>query len=476
MKIFFQEIARDLYKFFTSITLAIILISLIALCSFVGTLVPQETFTREVDYIARFGFAGYQFLKQLQLTNIFGSWYFLFVMALFTLNLTACTVKRLRTSWRYWKLPMTVLPPEALPRLEHARVLTGVVDPDATVRIEKLLRKQGYRLRATGPQLLAERWRWERFGIDLFHVALLVVICGGLTTMLVGLRSFEVAHQGTLIKIPGADFQLRVNRFWSVNYKNSERVMDWHSELTVIEDNREILTQTIEVNAPLRYKGYNIYQSAFGTDWQGAAQVTLQIVRAADGAVLGEFSSRVDEGFEIAGEQILVKVGAFLPDFALTENLIAYSRTQRLENPGAYIEIYDAQGTRVMRTWAFSRPEMQQFWETSLARVSGAAPYKIRLVGMTAPEFTGLQITKDPGRPVVYFGFLFVVLGLVIHIYFKHKQLWVHIGESKIFIAGMARNRPRAFAQEFERLTEEIRKIAVTKEEICVTPVSYSSI
>ncbi len=475
MKLFLQEIAQDLYKFFTSLTLAIVLISLIALCSFVGTLVPQEAFTREVDYIARFGFAGYQFLKQFQLTNIFGSWYFLFLMALFTLNLTACTVKRLQASWRYWKLPMTVLPPEALSKMEHARVLRGVIAPTATLSVEQLLQREGYRVRTVGPQLLAERWRWERFGIDLFHVALLVVIGGGLTTMLGGLRSLEVAHKDDIIKPPGADFQLRVNRFWSANYKGSERVMDWHTELTVLEDNKEILTQTIEVNAPLRYKGYNVYQSAFGTDWQGAARVTLQIVRASDGMSLGEFSGRVNEGFELPDEQMLVKIGAFLPDFALTENLIAYSRTQRLENPGVYIEIYDAQGRRVMRTWAFSRPEMQQFWETSMVRVSGAAPYQIRLVGMTAPEFTGLQITKDPGRPIVYLGFLFVVLGILIHIYFKHQQLWVHIGESKIFIAGLARNRPRAFAQEFERLTEAIRKIAVSKEELCVTPVSYSS-
>ncbi|MDW8141735.1 MAG: cytochrome c biogenesis protein ResB, partial [Candidatus Bipolaricaulota bacterium] len=440
MSTFFREIAHDLYRFFTSITLAIVLISLIALFSFVGTLIPQETFTREVDYIARFGFEGYQILKQLQLTNIFGSWYFLFVMALFTLNLTACTVKRLRASWRYWKLPMLALSPEALQRLEHSRSWEGPLSPEAAQRIERVLQRRGYRVRWESSQLLAEKWRWERFGIDLFHIALLVVIFGGLATMLWGFRTFEIAHKGNLIQLPGAGFQLRVNRFWSENYKDSERVMDWHTELTVIENNREVFTQTIEVNAPLRYKGYNVYQSAFGTDWQGAARITLVLSRA-DGTELGEFTSTVNEGFEIPNEKIFVKVGAFLPDFALTENLIAYSRTQRLENPGAYIEIFDLNGTRLMRTWAFARTDMQQFWESSMARVSGASPYRVRLVGMTAPEFTGLQITKDPGRPIVYFGFLFVVLGLLVHLYFKHQQIWVYLGENRIILGGMARNR-----------------------------------
>jgi len=463
MSAFLREVARDLYQFFTSVTLAIVLISLIALLSLVGTLIPQETFTREVDYIARYGVEGYALLKQLQLTNIFGSWYFLFIMALFTLNLLACTYKRLTASWRYWKLPMSPIPPEGLRRFEHARVLAGAVAPDAAQRITKLLRRHGYRVREHASELLAEKWRWERFGIDVFHISLLIVIFGGLVTMLFGYRTFEIAHQGDIIQIPGADFTVRVNRFWSENYKNSERVMDWRTELTVIENDREVLTKTIEVNAPLRYKGYDFYQSAFGTDWQGAARVTLLLSRA-DGTELGEFVGRVGDGVEVPSEQIFVKISAFLPDFALTENLIAYSRTQRLENPAVFVEVYDSQGIRIMRTWAFARPEMQTFWETAMHSVGGQVPYKVKLIGMTAPEFTGLQITKDPGRPIVYAGFLFMIVGMLVHLYFKHRQIWVALAESEIIIAGAVRNNPRSFAEEFRRLVEEIRQLNVVTE------------
>jgi cytochrome c biogenesis protein len=462
MTAFFREVGSDLYKFFTSISLAILLISFIALLSLVGTLIPQETFTREVDYTARYGVEGYRMLRALQLTNIFGSWYFLFLMALFTLNLSACTHKRLKASWRYWKLPMNCIPPDGLQRFEHSRTLSGVISTSTSLQIRRLLQRYGYRVREQNGELLAEKWRWERFGIDLFHISLIAVIFGGLLTMLFGYRTFEIAHHRSTITLP--DFVVRVNRFWSENYEHSERVMDWHSELTVIENSREVLTRTIEVNAPLRYKGYNIYQSAFGTDWQGAARVTLQLSRA-DGTELGEFVGTVNDGFEVPQEQLFVKIGAFLPDFALTENLIAYSRTQRLENPAAFVEIYDAHGRRVMRTWAFSRPEMHGFWETTMSRVGGGTPYKVKLIGMTAPEFTGLQITKDPGRPVVYFGFFCVIVGLFVHMYFKHKQIWVSIAENKIIVAGMVRNNLRSFAQEFHRLTEEIeRQCLVTSE------------
>lgn len=462
MSAFLREVTRDLYAFFTSITLAIVLIALIALLALVGTLIPQETFTREVDYIARYGVDGYQLLKKLQLTNIFGSWYFLFLMVLFTLNLSACTYKRLIASWRYWRLPMNSIPAEGLRRFEHSYIISGSIAPDAAQKIQALLRRHGYSVRKHDTQILAEKWRWERFGIDVFHISLVIVIVGGLVTMLFGYRTFEIAHQGDLIKIPGADFVVRVNRFWSENYKNSERVMDWHTELTVLEDGREVLTRTIEVNAPLRYKGYNFYQSAFGIDWQGAARVTLVLSRA-DGTVLGEFVGTVDDGFEVPSENIFVKIGAFLPDFALTENLVAYSRTQRLENPAVFVEIFDAQGQRLMRTWAFSRPEMQALWETTMARLGGELPYQVKLVGMTAPEFTGLQITKDPGRPIVYVGFLFVILGLLVHVYFKHRQIWVHLSEGEIIVAGMVRKDLKSFAQEFRRLVAEMERLVVVR-------------
>ncbi len=122
-----------------------------------------------------------------------------------------------------------------------------------------------------------------------------------------------------------------------------------------------------------------------------------------------------------------------------------------------------------MRTWAFSRPQMQHFWETAMNRVGGETPYRIRLVGMTAPEFTGLQITKDPGRPVVYGGFLLMIVGILVHLYFKHRQIWVALCTNEIVIAGVVRNNVSSFAQEFRSLVEEIEKLHVVAELELVT-------
>lgn len=55
------------------------------------------------------------------------------------------------------------------------------------------------------------------------------------------------------------------------------RIKDFKSELEVSENGKKVLTKTIEVNDPLTYKGYKIYQSSY--DDQNLAWSGLQIVR-----------------------------------------------------------------------------------------------------------------------------------------------------------------------------------------------------
>lgn len=132
---------------------------------------------------------------------------------------------------------------------------------------------------------------------------------------------------------------------------------------------------------------------------------------------------------------------------------IAYSRTQRLLNPAAYVEVYDAKGERLMRTWAFSRLDLQALAERYLQDL----PYRIRLVGMKAPEFTGLQINYDPGMPVAYGGFVMMLVGFLVYLFFKHKVIWVRFDQEALVIGGMARNNPKSFEQEFEQIVRALQ-------------------
>lgn len=444
-----RRMGNDLWKFLTSIRLGIVLIALIALVGLVGTFFPQADKTRSVDYIERYGVEGYGWIQTLQLDRIFSSTYFIFVMSLFFLNMLACTLKRLKASYRYARLPQAPKLPQAFANMPlHATIeLQDEVDPV----VERALRRRRYRVRRTGDQFLAEKWRWERFGIDVFHVGILVLLVGGLLTATLGYRLFQVAHAGEVFSPRDRSFQVRVDKFWSENYAQTERVMDWHTTLTVLEAGREVTTQTIEVNAPLYYQGIRFYQSSFGQDWETAALVKVR-VEDGDGVSLGEYQAKVDESFEVPQAGLRVKIGAFLPDLALTENRVAYSRTQRLNNPAVYLQVFDQAGALMHRTWALSQlPQLQD--------LLAEAPYRFYLIGMTAPEFTGIQINYDPGLEVALAGFAFMIAGILVHLYFKHRQIWVHVDREgrRLLLGGRARQASRGFEAEFNRLVEQLK-------------------
>ena len=448
------ETKSTLWEFFTSVKLAIVLISLIVLLGLVGTLIPQEKFTREVDYISKYGLKGYQIIKTLQLNHIFYSWYFKFLGLLFVMNLSACTYKRLRASLKYFRTPMPRKSLYAIAQMP-LNACVEISGQEAGVfkeRALQALRVKHYRVKDCGDQLLAEKWRWERFGIDVFHVSLLIFIFGLILTNMLGFETIHIAHKGDVFKAPGANFYVRVDKFWSENYRGSEKVSDWKTQLTILENNKEIRTAVIEVNHPFTYKGISFYQAAFGNDWQGAAELTIKAEKAADGKELGEFTAKVKDGFSIPDEKLFVRVGAFLPDFAITEDGRFYSRTQRLNNPAAYLEVYDDKGNFMFRTWTFA------FYPT-LQHVTRENPYRFYLTGYTAPEFTGLEISYDPGVPIAYSGFGMMILMLLVHLYFKHRQVWVQIDvpNRRVWLGAKARKyHSTGFEHEFHDIIKRI--------------------
>jgi len=450
-----RKTGNDLWKFFTSIRLAIVLIALIALVGLIGTFFPQADKTRSVDYIEQYGLETYNWIQTFQLDQIFSSTYFLFILSVFFVNMGACTVKRLKASFRYSNLKQTVMPPQAFERMPVNETIENISSKDALLNTAKsILSKKHYRVQIVDDQLLAEKSRWERFGIDVFHVGIMVLLVGGFMTFVLGDRYFQVAHEGDIFVAPGGDFSLRVDKFWSENYAETERVMDWHTTLTVIEEGREIKTETVEVNVPMYHKGIHFFQSSFGQDWEEAAEVKVGIENS-EGESLGEYIVKLNESVPIEGTDLRLNVFAFLPDWALTETQVAYSRSQRLNNPGAFLRIYNESDELVHQNWAFSQPNMQLLQDT----VSPDRAFRLKLLGMNAPEFTGIQVNYDPGYNVAIAGFVLMMGGILIHLYFTHKQIWVLVdtSEQKLYMGGKARNHSKGFETEFEQLVKQIK-------------------
>jgi ResB-like family len=195
---------RALYAFFKSVRLAVVLIIVIIVLSLVATLVPQGQ--PQQWYEARYSPFILLLVDALQLRNFFGSLVFLVPVGFFTVNLAFCTADRF---------------------VRRAR--TGAT---------------------------------RRYGPDLVHIGLLVLVAGGLATGLGRHEATWALAEGEEAGI-GSGYTLHLVSFQYLTYDNGSP-RDWISTVNVLRDGRpEIAAAPIEVNHPLRLKGLTVYQSSF---------------------------------------------------------------------------------------------------------------------------------------------------------------------------------------------------------------------
>lgn len=89
------------------------------------------------------------------------------------------------------------------------------------------------------------------------------------------------------------------------------------------------------------------------------------------------------------------------------------------------------------------------------------SPFYLELADFEHIQSSGLQITRAPGKNVVYFGFAMLILGVFMMFYLPQRRLWAWInevapGETKIVFAGGGNRDKIGFTQEFEQVRSSL--------------------
>jgi len=140
----------------------------------------------------------------------------------------------------------------------------------------------------------------------------------------------------------------------------------------------------------------------------------------------------------------------------LDERFSAFSRSEEFNNPAAEIEIGKG-GHPFFRTWAFARFE-------GFHGSRGGGNLRFRLLDYKASEYTGLQVSYDPGIGWVWAGFGLMVPGLGIALFMAERRIWVKVsmGEDQwnLRLAGHSRRAQEAFDREFRTICRELESRA----------------
>jgi cytochrome c biogenesis protein len=93
------------------------------------------------------------------------------------------------------------------------------------------------------------------------------------------------------------------------------------------------------------------------------------------------------------------------------------------------------------------------------------APYVFSLAMVHTKYFTGLQVARDPGVPVVVAGSLLLILGFMTVFFYAHRQVWIRIDRqgthTRVSITGKTNKDPVGLDREIHRLIGALQKAQV---------------
>lgn len=458
------DLFDQLWRFFSSTKLALILILAIAGLSLVGVLVIQTSGGLSADDYAtwlqqvrpRYGVLS-DVLSALGLFSVANSLWMRGLLGLLVINTLVCTLNRWPRIWRTVFRPTIAASDATFLSAAHSReMVTGRSTAEAIEAYGGVLARRGFRVltaETDATYLYADRNRYSRLGTLVAHFAIILVLIGAVVTSVFGLRDsqFVVPEGSTRAVGFGTTLAVKVASFADEYYPEGPP-KDYRSDLIIYDNGKEVAHQTVRVNEPLTYDGIRFHQSFFGP------AVVMQ-VKDDSGKVL------YDDGVALAYAMGERPLGYFdLP----TAGLIAYV-------------IGPASGTQGDPSLAAGQVRLELLGNGGQQSAGSAVltmgtPSKIGNLTYTfvrERQFTGLQVVRDPGAPIIWVAAALLVLGMAAVFYFPHRRYWLRLrnagGSTRVDVIGVAGRDP-GFGGEFAELVGELERATAAGGESAAEP------
>jgi cytochrome c biogenesis protein len=481
---------KGLLDFLGSVPLAIILLIVIGLLAFAGTLIPQADIF-SADELAAYNevhpainlinrvVSSFQIADRdpwrSSIYGVYHSWWFVAAILMLAVNLTVCSVRRFVPLMHYFKRFDGTFPSSA--RANSGACLSGKYELKKD-ELAELIRKwnpPGFRSReeketSEETTFRFQRGRIGRLGYLVVHLGILMVIIGAMLSALTREKGFIWLRQGEetdryYSRTADAElplgFSIKAGRLRQVMYRDGRSVKDWYSELTVSKDSNEILSKTIQVNDPLKFEGKSFYQAS----WNYGYSFILKVVDKKTGEIsvfplsVGNDlinTEGIEKTYSFKDGRVYFRLHAFYPDFIISDEGFA-TRSRELNNPAAVLLVYWEGLTEAQRKVIFSKLPEMDFARMHQKTGTIEEPFKFILDKKIATlDITGLEISSDRGTGVVYIGFYLVIAGVCLTFYFNHRRIWILISPGRRYcdvrFSGSAHRNKQVFDKELAKL------------------------
>ena len=414
---------QKIFRLLADLRFAIFILLLISFCSIAGTIIEQDQSieTYKMNYPLTnpvFGFLTWDRILQFGLDHVYKTYWFFSLILLFGISLISCTFLQqlpslkiarrcqfFRTTGQFYRLKFSTI----LNNFSFNKILLRIKDNKYSIFQQKNI-------------IYCYKGLIGRIAPIIVHFSMILVLLGTIIGSLFGFKAQEIVpktetfhiqnilNNGQLTILPKTS--ARINDFW-ITYTKNKTISQFYSDISILDNQgNETNRKTISVNYPLISNNVYYYQ----TDWN----------------LIGlRFQNLKNEIVEyplinVFSNQSKVWLTWISNNSSPNEGIITI-----IDNLEGYSSVYNENG---------------QFLGN--IEINEKINFKIPLTLLEIISSTGLQIKTDPGIPIIYLGFFFLMLSTLIS-YITYSQIWIIQKNQQIFIGGTTNRAIFEFELEF---------------------------
>jgi cytochrome c biogenesis protein len=414
---------QKIFRLLADLRFAIFILLIISLCSIIGTVIEQDQSieTYKLNYPLTnqlFGFLSWDRILKFGLDHVYKTWWFLALILLFGISLITCTFLQQFPSLKIARRCQFFRTTEQFCRLK----LSTILNDFNLNKILSRLKQSQYSIFQQKNIIYCYKGLIGRIAPIVVHFSMILVLVGTIIGSLFGFKAQEIVpktetfhiqnilNNGQLTTIPR--ISARINDFW-ITYTKQKTISQFYSDISILNnEGNEVKRKTSFVNSPLIYKGIYYYQ----TDWN------------LTGLRFQDLDRQIIEYplVNILNNKNKVWLTWIPTNQTLNDGIIIVT-----DNLQGYCSVYNDLGTFLGNL-----------------ELNESLNLNSRFTLLEIISSTGLQIKTDPGIPIIYTGFFFLMISTLIS-YISYSQIWIIQEKQKLFIGGNTTRALFEFELEF---------------------------
>ncbi|WP_174613640.1 cytochrome c biogenesis protein ResB [Virgibacillus ihumii] len=474
-----KSIIDKTWNFFSSVKIGVWLIVLALVASAIGTIFPQEMYipadaeSRDpsIYYEQTYGILG-QIYYQLGFHNLYGSAWYLILIALIGVSLVICSIDRFVPLYKALRMQKAKRHETFLNR-QRLYSKTETVTAEEKEQLITAMKNKRYKVRDEDGHILAEKGRFSRWGPYVNHIGLIIVLIAALLRMATPMYIDEYVwvREGEQTVIPGTkgEYYIKNKNFIKETYSEENEkfqealkqegqvVKNYQTNVVIYKETdnsipgseqqlKKVTEDQIKMNHPLKFDGYTLYQA--GYQQNEFTKMTFKIHKTNDpkekamGSITVDLTSpkkeyELDNGFRVVMEQ-------YYPDYYMDDGE-PRSKTKYPRNPAFVFSVYPP-GT--------DKAEVSFVGIGKNIDPSNNNQYKLGIQDFQMRDVSGLTVRRDYTLPLFIIGAAIFMIGVAQGMYWQHRRIWIRPKEGGILMAAHTNKNWYGIKKDIEGIIE----------------------